>query len=326
MAPETMHGQAMALGDAAARAPRRWRGARWTAPGPFRNVACAASAAPPPAAAWPTALLADELAAARSRCPVGLDAARLGRARRRWSSSRRTPARRPRRSTGSSRPASAARPASRSDRAARSRRWPRRTACPSSPSRAATSRAARSGCCWRRCSCCSARPARRPTPADLIARGADAADAAAPRDDEARAIAQRLAGHVTVLYGSGMRAAVAVRLKNQINENAKVAAFAGAVPEIAHNEILGWLQTPRAPQRHAAVFLRDSAEPKGVATLSDAHRPIRDRDGAGVETWAAEGRTSARGPSGCWCSAISCRATWRTSRASTRWTSHGSPA
>ncbi len=128
-----------------------------------------------------------------------------------------------------------------------------------------------------------------PDTTDLIARGADAADAAAARDDEARAIAERLAGHVTVLYGSGLRAAIAVRLKNQINENAKVAAFAGAVPEIAHNEILGWMQAPRAAQRHAAVFLRDLSETRAVATLSDAMARFVGGDGGLVETWAADG-------------------------------------
>jgi glucose/mannose-6-phosphate isomerase len=102
-------------------------------------------------------------------------------------------------------------------------------------------------------------------------------------------MAARLAGGVTVLYGSGMRAAVAVRLKNQLNENAKVAAFAGAVPEIAHNEILAWLQTPRATQRHTAVFLRDPAEPRGVTALSNALTDLVRSDGAGVETWHAEG-------------------------------------
>ena len=128
-----------------------------------------------------------------------------------------------------------------------------------------------------------------PDSADLIARGADAADAAAARDDDARAIAHRLAGHVTVLYGSGMRAAIAVRLKNQINENAKMAAFAGAVPEIAHNEILGWLQATRTSQQHVAVFLRDAAESRGVATLSDAMGRLVAGDGAFVETWIADG-------------------------------------
>ena len=53
MAPETMHGQAMALGDAAARAPRRWPAARWPAPGRSATSRCAASAARPPAGAWP---------------------------------------------------------------------------------------------------------------------------------------------------------------------------------------------------------------------------------------------------------------------------------
>jgi glucose/mannose-6-phosphate isomerase len=82
-----------------------------------------------------------------------------------------------------------------------------------------------------------------PDPEELIAFGADAADAAGLRDDEAREVATRLAGSVTVLYGSGMRAAVAVRLKNQLNENAKVAAFFGELPEAHHNEVVGWHHT-----------------------------------------------------------------------------------
>lgn len=128
-----------------------------------------------------------------------------------------------------------------------------------------------------------------PDPAALIERGADAADAAAARDDEARSVAGRLAGRVTVLYGSGMRAAVATRLKNQLNENAKVAAFAGAVPEVAHNEILGWLQGTRTPQQHVAVFLRDVAEAGGAAVLADQMATFAGGDGAVVETWQADG-------------------------------------
>ena len=93
-----------------------------------------------------------------------------------------------------------------------------------------------------------------------------------------------------MLYGSGMRAAVAVRLKNQINENAKMAAFAGAVPEIAHNEILGWLQ---AHARDAAARRGVPPRLRRVARRRDALRRAwpdsSTGDGAKVETWAAEG-------------------------------------
>jgi len=95
-----------------------------------------------------------------------------------------------------------------------------------------------------------------------------------------------------VLYGDAVRATVAVRLKNQLNENAKVAAFAGAVPEIAHNEILGWLQGHRLALPLAAVFLRDVAEAPALAALTDRLASLVASDGAVVERWAGTGATA----------------------------------
>ena len=326
MAPETMHGQALALGAQLrarrAAGPRR-AGRRRAVPQrrALRPRRLRRRRAPGGGAAGRRARRS------RSRCPSAW-AARLGRARHAGRRHAPTPARRPRRSTGSWRPANAAPRASSLGSGGTLAALAETDGVPASPSRAAGSRAARSACCSRRCWCCSARPARRPTPADLIARGADAADAAAARDDEAHAIAQRLAGHVTVLYGSGMRAAVAVRLKNQINENAKMAAFAGACPRSRTTRSSAGCRRTRAPQQHAAVFLRDFAESRGRRdALRCDGRPIRHRDGAAVETWAAEGPDER-------CAGLRAAAVRRPRvvppgghrRASTRWTSHGSPA
>jgi glucose/mannose-6-phosphate isomerase len=55
-------------------------------------------------------------------------------------------------------------------------------------------------------------------------------------DDFARALEDT----VPVVYGAGPTAAVARRWKTQLNENAKIAAFASEVPEANHNEIEGW--------------------------------------------------------------------------------------
>ncbi len=128
-----------------------------------------------------------------------------------------------------------------------------------------------------------------PGAAGLIGPGADAADLAAGRDDEARDVAAALAGTVPVLYGAGLRAPVAVRLKAQINENAKVAAFAGELPEVAHNEVLGWLQLRRTAHRHTAVFLRDANEPPALAALIAAVAAEVAGDGAQVLSLTAAG-------------------------------------
>ena len=94
----------------------------------------------------------------------------------------------------------------------------------------------------------------------------------------AEAEAARLAGHVVVFYGSAARAAAAVRLKNQVNENAKATAFAGALPEMAHNEVLGWLGSKRHDLPAAAVFLRDKDEPAAKKPSKPTVRPATDAD------------------------------------------------
>lgn len=132
-------------------------------------------------------------------------------------------------------------------------------------------------------------------PLPLILAGADAADEVmrrcGPATDggAAREAAAALVGREVVLYGSGVRAAVAVRLKNQINENAKAAAFAGALPEIAHNEVLGWIGTARTGAANAAVFLRDPDEDPEEAVLADAVVEQIGPDTPVVLSWRGEG-------------------------------------
>jgi glucose/mannose-6-phosphate isomerase len=106
---------------------------------------------------------------------------------------------------------------------------------------------------------------------------------------EALRSAERLAGRGAVLYGCGVRAAAAVRLKNQINENAKAAAFAGALPEIAHNEVLGWVGHEREGLGMVAVFLRDEAETPGERVLADSVAELVEPDAAALLEWRGEG-------------------------------------
>jgi glucose/mannose-6-phosphate isomerase len=80
------------------------------------------------------------------------------------------------------------------------------------------------------------------------------------RRDEVKAQAAEIAATldhaVTVIYGSDLTAPVAKRWKTQINENAKLPAFAAELPEADHNEICGWSPDGGA-ERMAAVFLED---------------------------------------------------------------------
>jgi glucose/mannose-6-phosphate isomerase len=113
----------------------------------------------------------------------------------------------------------------------------------------------------------------------------------APADSEAKALAHQLAGTLPVIHGNGTSAPAAVRWKTQLNENAKLAAFASQLPEADHNEICGW-ERGRELAPMSAVFLEDS----------DQHPRITRRVELTAEAAAAAGapvvRVSSRGESG----------------------------
>jgi glucose/mannose-6-phosphate isomerase len=110
-----------------------------------------------------------------------------------------------------------------------------------------------------------------------------------PEHGEAKALARRLHGTVPVIAGAGLAAAAAYRWKCQINENAGLPAFASALPELDHNEVVGW---PAAGGlgRFSAVFLEDAgAHPRNaLRVLITAEQAAA---GATVERVIARGET-----------------------------------
>ncbi len=78
----------------------------------------------------------------------------------------------------------------------------------------------------------------------------------------AKSLAHELYGVVPLFYGLGAwQGAVAERWKGQLNENAKVMAFAHTFPELNHNEILGWVLSSRqGVSRWGVVFLQGGLE------------------------------------------------------------------
>ncbi len=68
-------------------------------------------------------------------------------------------------------------------------------------------------------------------------------------------IADRIGGTVPTIYGCDLTAPIAYRWKTQMNENSKQHAFAHELPELDHNEIVGW--HPDGDSAFSAVFLTD---------------------------------------------------------------------
>jgi glucose/mannose-6-phosphate isomerase len=74
----------------------------------------------------------------------------------------------------------------------------------------------------------------------------------------AKMIATALDGKVPIVYCPRSIRSVGVRWQNQISENAKVVAFTGEIPEMNHNQMVGWLSGNEA-NRLKPVFIVPSA-------------------------------------------------------------------
>jgi len=102
---------------------------------------------------------------------------------------------------------------------------------------------------------------------------ADLVDQAATEGSEtwvsASALASSMLGRISIIYGGGpISGTAAQRWKTQINENAKMPAWWSLLPELDHNELVGWETLPS--------LTRESV---GVIALSDPsdHPRVRDR-------------------------------------------------
>ncbi len=103
--------------------------------------------------------------------------------------------------------------------------------------------------------------------------------------NEAKRLAQAIGARLPVIYGGPATGPVAYRWKTDLEENAKVLALAGAVPEMNHNEIETW-RAPDASARHL-VILRDAGEPPEIARRFDVLRELIGPAAGGVsELWA----------------------------------------
>jgi len=70
---------------------------------------------------------------------------------------------------------------------------------------------------------------------------------------KAISIAKFLNGKMPVLYTTNRMETVALRLRQQINQNAKVLCWHNSIPEMNHNELVGWRQEN---ENLAVLFLR----------------------------------------------------------------------
>lgn len=78
-------------------------------------------------------------------------------------------------------------------------------------------------------------------------------------------LASELFKKIPIIYSSADRFdSVNIRWRGQLCENSKVLAFGNTLPEMNHNELVGWKVLKRQMSDMAVIFLRDKADHKRV--------------------------------------------------------------
>ena len=113
-----------------------------------------------------------------------------------------------------------------------------------------------------------------------------------PPDGLAKSLARALHGTVPVVAGAGLTTPIAYRWKTQVNENAKMPSYALELPELDHNEIVGWGSAAEFG-RFSAVFLDDADTHPRVKARIDLTAQLIAPGAAGVHRVESRGQTTA---------------------------------
>jgi glucose/mannose-6-phosphate isomerase len=94
-------------------------------------------------------------------------------------------------------------------------------------------------------------------------------------------------GTAPVVYGFGVYRSVAMRWKQQFNENSKIPAKWEIFSELNHNEIVGWEKPRQLAKRYTAIFIRDKTEPIGIRSrIENTQTLMKPKISKMFEVWA----------------------------------------
>jgi glucose/mannose-6-phosphate isomerase len=105
-------------------------------------------------------------------------------------------------------------------------------------------------------------------------------------------MARALQGRTLFIYAGGQRlGAAATRVRNQLNENAKLLGHSALAPELNHNEIVGWERAEPASAGAAVLVLRDREDAPEVARRLALTAEFVAARGAAVHEWPSAGES-----------------------------------
>ena len=103
------------------------------------------------------------------------------------------------------------------------------------------------------------------------------------RDNQAKRIADEIYGKLPVIYaGIDHIDSVVTRWRGQLAENSKTLASSNLLPEMNHNEIVGWKNPKSVLKNSVVIILRDAADHPRVSKRIDVTKKILMKENIGV--------------------------------------------
>jgi glucose/mannose-6-phosphate isomerase len=101
---------------------------------------------------------------------------------------------------------------------------------------------------------------------------------------ESRSIAEKIVNRIPVLYSEALYEGVAIRWRQQINENSKMLCWHHVFPEMNHNELVGWTG---GDNRVAVVVLRSEDDHKrSQVRMEICKKLMGEKCDTIIETWS----------------------------------------
>ena len=111
-------------------------------------------------------------------------------------------------------------------------------------------------------------------------------------NNPAKDLAHRLFGRFPIVYcGGGVFEAVSYRWRCQFNENSKRLAGSHVVPEMNHNEIVGWEGPRHLTTSSVVIYLCDESNRREVNARFEFMQPLIEKGGGRVVEFRGEGKS-----------------------------------
>ncbi|MBD3185055.1 bifunctional phosphoglucose/phosphomannose isomerase [Candidatus Poribacteria bacterium] len=111
-------------------------------------------------------------------------------------------------------------------------------------------------------------------------------------DNKAKKLAKKIHGKMPVIYASQNKFdIVAMRWKGQFNENSKAVAFYNAIPEMNHNEIVGWGIPEKITKKSIVLILKDKDDMPQISKRMAITSDLIKETGAKVKTINTKGNS-----------------------------------